>query len=181
MIYFSHINIVLVVPSAFRIASCHLAWSCEYSCDLVRRLDNSIHFFSCKKYAHRSFRFLTGAMSHEDAAKVQVGFGRCIYQWDIIAVCFVLCNTSNSCLIIVYVVFSLYDSWPVFAGDTVKKTFKVEKVRNTSDGNHSIINFKCLLVNQRGRLCMSADKRLLFEFPVPESTVDIPPGKLVAT
>jgi hypothetical protein len=66
----------------------------------------------------------------------------------------------------------------VFAGDTVKKTFKVEKVRNTSDGNHSIINFKCLLVNQRGRLCMSADKRLLFEFPVPESTVDIPPGKL---
>jgi hypothetical protein len=96
-------------------------------------------------------------------------------------------ETSNSCIIIdlnlslsivLHVVFSLSDSWPVFAGDTVKKTFKVEKVRNTSDGNHSIINFKCLLMNQRGRLCMSADKRLLFEFPVPESTVAIPPGKL---
>jgi len=47
-------------------------------------------------------------MSHEDAAKVQVGFGKCVYHW------------------------------PVFAGDTVKKTFKVERVRNTSDGNHSV-------------------------------------------
>ena len=28
--------------------------------------------------------------------------------------------------------------WPVFAGDTVKKKFKVERVRNTSDGNHSV-------------------------------------------
>lgn len=95
--------------------------------------------------------FFTGAMSHEDAAKVQVGFGRCIYHW------------------------------PVFSGDTVKKTFRVERVRNTSDGNHSIINFKCMLVNQRGRLCMSADKRLLFEFPVPESTVTIPPGDVEAS
>lgn len=91
--------------------------------------------------------FLTGAMSHEDAAKVQVGFGKCVYHW------------------------------PVFAGDTVKKTFKVERARNTSDGNHSIINFKCRLINQRGRLCMSADKRLLFEFPIPESNIIIPPDK----
>lgn len=88
---------------------------------------------------------MTGAMSHEDAAKVQVGFGKCVYHW------------------------------PVFAGDTVKKTFKVERVRNTSDGNHSIINFKCRLTNQRGRLCMSAEKRLLFEFPVPQSNVVVPP------
>jgi hypothetical protein len=56
-------------------------------------------------FAHR---FLTGAMSHEDAAKVQVGFGRCVYHW------------------------------PVFAGDTIKKSYKVERVRNTSDGNHSV-------------------------------------------
>lgn len=40
-----------------------------------------------------------------------------------------------------------------------------------------IINFKCMLVNQRGRLCLSADKRLLFEFPVPESKVVIPPAE----
>jgi hypothetical protein len=52
--------------------------------------------------------FLTGAMSHEDAAKVQVGFGRCVYHW------------------------------PVFAGDTITKSYKVERVRNTSDGNHSV-------------------------------------------
>ena len=56
-------------------------------------------------------RFLTGAMSHEDAAKVQVGFGRCVYHW------------------------------PVFAGDTIKKSYKVERVRNTSDGNHSVSVF----------------------------------------
>jgi len=52
--------------------------------------------------------FLTSAMSHEDAAKVQVGFGKCVY------------------------------CWPVFAGDTVRKTFQVKSVRNTSDGNHSV-------------------------------------------
>lgn len=80
------------------------------------------------------------SMSHEDSAKVQVGFGRCIYHW------------------------------PVFAGDTVKKTFNVTRIRNTS-GNQSIINFECKLINQRGRVCMSADNRLLFEFPVPESNV----------
>lgn len=77
--------------------------------------------------------FLTSAMSHEDSAKVQVGFGSVVYHW------------------------------PLFAGDTVRKTFQVTRVKNTSDGNHSIITFKCKLVNQRGRLCMSAEKRLLFE------------------
>ncbi|KAL3792765.1 hypothetical protein ACHAWO_002370 [Cyclotella atomus] len=92
--------------------------------------------------------FLTSAMSHEDAAKVQVGFGKCIY------------------------------CWPVFAGDTVRKTFKVKSIRNTSDGNHSIFNFSCSLINQRGRVCMTADKRLLFEFPVPESKVTIPSDEL---
>ncbi|KAL7489564.1 hypothetical protein ACHAW6_015220 [Cyclotella cf. meneghiniana] len=91
--------------------------------------------------------FLTSAMSHEDAAKVQVGFGKCVY------------------------------CWPVFAGDTVRKTFRVKSVRNTSDGNHSIFNFSCNLINQRGRVCMTADKRLLFEFPVPESKVTLLPDE----
>lgn len=58
--------------------------------------------------------FLTSAMSHEDAAKVQVGFGKCVY------------------------------CWPVFAGDTVRKTFKVKSVRNTSDGNHSVSLYSIL-------------------------------------
>ena len=52
--------------------------------------------------------FLTSSMTHADAAKVQVGFGRVNYLW------------------------------PCFAGDTFRKTFTVESIRNTSDGNHSV-------------------------------------------
>mmetsp|Transcript_18776 Transcript_18776/g.28967 ORF Transcript_18776/g.28967 Transcript_18776/m.28967 type:complete len:438 (+) Transcript_18776:151-1464(+) len=85
--------------------------------------------------------FLTSSMTHADAAKVQVGFGNVQYLW------------------------------PAFAGDTFTKSFQVQSVRNTSDGNHSIINFTCDLVNQRGRVCMRADKRMLFEFSVPDSNV----------
>lgn len=59
--------------------------------------------------------------------------------------------------------------WPIFAGDTLRRVFTVNKIRNTSDGQHSIISFSCDLINQRNRLCMRADKRLLFQFPVPES------------
>mmetsp|Transcript_20847 Transcript_20847/g.26931 ORF Transcript_20847/g.26931 Transcript_20847/m.26931 type:complete len:436 (+) Transcript_20847:73-1380(+) len=83
--------------------------------------------------------FLASAMTHEDAAKVQVGFGKVSYIW------------------------------PIFAGDTMSQAFTVTKMRNTSDGHHSIINFTCDLINQRGRLCMRADKALLFQFPLPES------------
>jgi len=83
--------------------------------------------------------FLTSSMSHEDSAKVQVGFGKVSYLW------------------------------PVFAGDTLRRVFTVNKIRNTSDGQHSIISFSCDLINQRDRLCMRADKRILFQFPVPES------------
>lgn len=83
--------------------------------------------------------FLTSSMSHEDAAKVQVGFENVSYIW------------------------------PIFAGDTLRRVFTVSKIRNTSDGQHSIISFSCDLINQRDRLCMRADKRLLFQFPVPES------------
>jgi len=90
--------------------------------------------------------FLTGSMSHADAAKVQVGFGNVHYLW------------------------------PIFAGDTLRKSFTVNQVRNTSDGNHSVIHFTCDLVNQRDRLCMRADKRLLFQFPIEGSHVVNNPG-----
>jgi acyl dehydratase len=79
--------------------------------------------------------FLTSSMTHADAAKVQVGFGKVHYLW------------------------------PIFAGDTVRKTFTVHKVRNTSDGKHSVVHFNCTLINQRGRVCMQAEKRMLFQFP----------------
>jgi acyl dehydratase len=83
--------------------------------------------------------FLTSSMTHADAAKVQVGFGHVWYLW------------------------------PTFAGDTFRKSFEVNTIRNTSDGSHSIIHFTCDLHNHRGRLCMRADKRMLFSFTVPES------------
>jgi acyl dehydratase len=82
--------------------------------------------------------FLTTSMTHADAAKVQVGFGNVIYHW------------------------------PAFSGDTFTKSFEVNTIRNTSDGNHTVIHFTCQLFNQRGRICMTADKRMLFEFSVPE-------------
>jgi len=85
--------------------------------------------------------FLTSAMTHADSAKVQVGFGRSVYHW------------------------------PAFAGDTFTKSFRVHSIRNTSDGNHSIFHILCCLKNQRDRICMSADKRMIFPFIVPESSV----------
>jgi hypothetical protein len=66
-------------------------------------------------------------------------------------------------------------------GDTLTKSFVVTRIRNTSDKNHSIIHFTCDLINQRGRLCMRADKRMLFQFPVPPSnftTHGQPPGSI---
>ncbi len=80
--------------------------------------------------------FLTTSMTHADAAKVQVGFGNVVYHW------------------------------PAYSGDTFTKSFEVNAIRNTSDGNHTVINFTCQLYNQRGQLCMTADKRMLFEFSV---------------
>ena len=47
-------------------------------------------------------------MTHEDAARIHVGYGPVKY------------------------------TWPCFAGDTFTKTFTVESIRNTSDGNHSV-------------------------------------------
>eukprot|EP00551_Chaetoceros_affinis_P010699 CAMPEP_0203675752 /NCGR_PEP_ID=MMETSP0090-20130426/21984_1 /ASSEMBLY_ACC=CAM_ASM_001088 /TAXON_ID=426623 /ORGANISM="Chaetoceros affinis, Strain CCMP159" /LENGTH=375 /DNA_ID=CAMNT_0050542065 /DNA_START=22 /DNA_END=1146 /DNA_ORIENTATION=+ len=85
--------------------------------------------------------FLTTSMTHADAAKVQVGFGNVVYHW------------------------------PAYSGDTFTKSFEVNAIRNTSDGNHTVINFTCQLYNQRGQLCMTADKRMLFEFSVHGSSL----------
>jgi len=75
-------------------------------------------------------------MTHADAAKVQVSYENVIYHW------------------------------PCFAGDTFTKLFQVVSVKNTSDGNHTVIHFACQLVNQRGRICMTAGKRMMFPFTV---------------
>ena len=55
--------------------------------------------------------FLTSSMTHADAARIQVGFGKVSYLW------------------------------PAFAGDTFTKTFTVDSIRNTSDGNHAVSDY----------------------------------------
>lgn len=90
--------------------------------------------------------FLCSSMTHADKAKIQVGFGNIQYHW------------------------------PGFSGDTFTKRFQVQSVRNTSDGAHSIIQFECNLYNQRGRLCMRADKRMLFQTRLVENSLNLPHG-----
>lgn len=58
--------------------------------------------------------FLTSSMTHADTAKIQVGFGKVSYLW------------------------------PAFAGDTFTKTFTVDSIRNTSDGNHAVSRLNLL-------------------------------------
>jgi hypothetical protein len=92
---------------------------------------------------------LTGSMSHVDAAKAQVGFQNAIYHW------------------------------PAFSGDTFTKSFQVKNIRDTSDGNHTIINFICTMKNQRGKTCMSTEKSMLWALNQPitrASAVVIPNG-----
>ena len=83
--------------------------------------------------------FLACSMTHADAALVQVALNNAVYHW------------------------------PAFAGDTFTKTFEVRSVRNTSSGDRSIVNFTCNLKNQRGKVCMTANKQMLFPFRVGEN------------
>ena len=84
--------------------------------------------------------FLSGSMSHADAAKVQVGFKNAICHW------------------------------PTFAGDTFTRRFQVKSRRTTTDGDHSIFTFGCSLQNQRGKTVFTCDKTMLFPFPLDENT-----------
>ncbi|GMH88679.1 hypothetical protein TL16_g11225 [Triparma laevis f. inornata] len=115
--------------------------------------------------------FLTGSMSHADAAKVQVGFNNAYYHW------------------------------PGFAGIRLRRSFRLRTLGTrvmvredtrppfpfphsfvfltpphpTPTGAHSVITFKCELINQRGRVCMSADKTMMFEFAsLAPSNVSLP-------
>lgn len=88
--------------------------------------------------------FLAGSMSHADHAKLQVGFSDAKYLW------------------------------PVFPGDTLKKSFIIRSLRSTSDKKHSIFDIHCQLVNQRGVVCFTCEKSMLFPFEVPPSEISIP-------
>ena len=84
--------------------------------------------------------FLTGSMSHADAAKVQVGFKKATYHW------------------------------PAFPGDTFTRSFVIKSRRSTSDGQNSLFTFACSLKNQRGKVVFTCDKTMLFPFPLEENT-----------
>lgn len=85
--------------------------------------------------------FLAGSMSHADHAKIQTGFSRARYHW------------------------------PAFAGDTFKKKFVIQGLRNTSDGNFSVIDIHCEITNQRGVKVFTCEKSMMFPFAVPASSV----------
>ena len=87
--------------------------------------------------------FLAASMSHADEAKIQTGFSRGIYHW------------------------------PAFAGDTFKKRFVIQKLRNTSDGNNSVVDIHCEISNQRDVLVFSCAKQMMFPFKVPSSSVEV--------
>jgi acyl dehydratase len=76
--------------------------------------------------------FFAGGMTPADAAKIQVGWQNAIYHW------------------------------PCFAGDTLRKEFHVQNVRPTSDGCRTLVTFQCVVKNQRDRICMTADKHMMF-------------------
>lgn len=88
--------------------------------------------------------FMAGSMSHADHAKIQTGFSQARYHW------------------------------PAFAGDTFTKKFIINSLRNTSDGNQSILDIYCELSNQRGVVVFTCEKTMMFPFKVPSSSVTVP-------
>jgi citrate lyase subunit beta/citryl-CoA lyase len=86
--------------------------------------------------------FLAASMSHADHAKIQTGFSNAKYHW------------------------------PAFAGDTFRKRFVIKALRNTSDGNYSVIDIQSEITNQRGRVVFSCEKSMMFPFSVPASDVE---------
>jgi acyl dehydratase len=88
--------------------------------------------------------YLAASMSHADSAKIQTGFSRARYHW------------------------------PAFAGDTFKKKFIIQSLRNTSDGHRSVIGIHCEIRNQRDNVVFTCEKTMMFPFKVPGSTVTVP-------
>jgi hypothetical protein len=86
--------------------------------------------------------FMTGAMSHADDAKVQVGFKNAQYHW------------------------------PAFAGDSFTKRFTIKSLRSTSAGMDSVFEIGCEMINQRDIVVFSTEKTMMFPFAVPPSEVE---------
>jgi hypothetical protein len=87
--------------------------------------------------------FMTGAMSHADHAKVQVGYSNAQYHW------------------------------PAFAGDSFTKRFTIQSLRSTKSGNDSVFRIGCEMLNQRGIVVFSCDKTMLFPFSVRPSEIEV--------
>lgn len=76
--------------------------------------------------------FLTGGMTHADAATVQLGYSNATYHW------------------------------PAFPKDTITREFTLINRRDTADGKNCIFTFDCTLKNQRGKLLFSTNKTMMF-------------------
>ena len=61
---------------------------------------------------------------------------------------------------------------PAYPGDTLKQHFTIKHLKNTSNGESTIVTVGCELTNQRGQLIFSVDKSMLFP------GVKQPPNKL---
>jgi acyl dehydratase len=55
---------------------------------------------------------------------------------------------------------------PVYSGDTIKKSFYLKSMKNTSNGS-TILTVGCQLFNQHGQLVYMVDKFMLFKVKFP--------------
>lgn len=61
---------------------------------------------------------------------------------------------------------------PAYAGDTLKQSFTIKHLKNTSNGKDLIVTVGCELTNQRNQLIFAVDKQMLFP------GVQSPPSRL---
>ena len=133
--------------------------------------------------------YLAASMSHADEAKIETSFSNAKYVPVSVStsVSFLTHSHTNPSLAHLLspslahnaVLFSssalfLFRRryhWPAFSGDTFKKRFVIEKLRNTSDGHNSIIDVYCEIINPRDVLVFSVSKQMMFPFVVPASEV----------
>jgi acyl dehydratase len=87
--------------------------------------------------------YIAASMSHADDAKIDTSYSQGKYHW------------------------------PAFAGDTFRKKIIIQKLRNTSDGNLSVVDIYCEIMNQRDVVVYSCVKSMMFPFKVPASKVEV--------
>lgn len=65
---------------------------------------------------------------------------------------------------------------PVYAQDTLKQTFTIKHLRNTSDKHHTIVTVGCELMNQKNQLVFACDKIMLYPMVTAPHKISIAPS-----